>query len=239
MEELTSIFSGLQTFFDKINITEVWETDESSSIQADDLEPIIDYRVLLFNGYSSNILYKKFDEILKDVHFKLKDNNELKKPNNKINDSYKTVVNELINNIENRSIFKIEFKKGKADEVDWEVIDRHFSPIILALRKQKDYASKTYKPQPFIPQGNKPLRWNENVNKLVDILYQLANEIKTGENETLIETKPLNLAYFIVNNFVDQNGEPINFETVQTCLKPGRVEKRASGINRIIIKYIP
>jgi hypothetical protein len=238
MNNLTDVFTSLEAFFEKIVVTEDWETDESSSILGDDLEPIIDRRILLFNGLSSGALRNKLEILLNEVHLTFSNKTEIKNSDKIITDSHLTFFQNLIHKIETKSIFKIEFNKGKANEGDWEVIERHFSPIILTIRNQMEHIQNTDKSQSFIPKGNMPLRWNENINKLVDIFYQLTKEIKTKDNVTIVETKPLNLAYFIVNNFVDANGEPFNFDTVQTCLKPGKLLKRPTGDNRIIIKYI-
>lgn len=109
---------------------------------------------------------------------------------------------------------------------------------IYALRKLKaelELAKPTVNPNqsPF----NK-MRFNGNLNQLVDIFYQLNRELFV-DGKSYIDGNTNDLITIIVNSFVDKEGKEISPLTVKTILKPSKEEKRPNTHKRIDIeKYL-
>jgi len=83
------------------------------------------------------------------------------------------------------------------------------------------------------------LLWNGQINVLVDIFYQLLNEVKEGDNP-ILKARPDDVAKMILNNFCDKNGNDLSLTTIKTILQPGRADKRpkASNSKRIDVKRL-
>jgi hypothetical protein len=74
----------------------------------------------------------------------------------------------------------------------------------------------------------KKIRFNDEINLLVTLFYDL-------HNKGYISTTKTNLEKFILTSFTDNNGETLNQSTVNTYLKLGREDKRAQNDKRIIV----
>jgi hypothetical protein len=86
-------------------------------------------------------------------------------------------------------------------------------------------------------QFNK-MRFNGNLNQLVDIFYQLNRELFV-DGKSYIDGNTGDLVALIVNSFVDKDGKEISPLTVKTILKPSKEEKRPNTHKRIDIeKYL-
>jgi hypothetical protein len=69
------------------------------------------------------------------------------------------------------------------------------------------------------------LKWQGQLNVLVDILLQLSSGIKVNGRPPL-EATPDELRLFIRENFLDRDGREISTYTLDTYLKPNRQDKR-------------
>lgn len=83
-------------------------------------------------------------------------------------------------------------------------------------------------------QFNK-MRFNGNLNQLVDIFYQLNRELFV-DGKSYIDGNTNDLVALIVNSFVDKDGKEISPLTVKTILKPSKEEKRPNTHKRIDIE---
>lgn len=75
-----------------------------------------------------------------------------------------------------------------------------------------------------------PIRGNLNI--LVDAFYQLLHE-KKSNGLPYLDSNTKEITNFIVENFVDRDGQPISESTVRTILSPNKPEKRPKSDNRI------
>ena len=81
---------------------------------------------------------------------------------------------------------------------------------------------------------NKKLKFNGNLNQLVDMFYQLNRELFI-EGKPYIDANTNDLAAWIVNSFLDKEGKEISPLTVKTILKPSKEEKRPNTHKRLDI----
>jgi len=105
---------------------------------------------------------------------------------------------------------------------------------IYALKKLRAELELT-KPVtiPLQSQHNK-MRFNGNLNQLVDIFYQLNRELFV-DGKSYIDGNTNDLVAIIVNSFLDKEGKEISPLTVKTILKPSKEEKRPNTHKRIDI----
>lgn len=75
-----------------------------------------------------------------------------------------------------------------------------------------------------------PIRGHLNI--LVDAFYQMLHE-KKANGLPYIDATASEITDFIVNNFVDKDGQPISESTVRTILSPNKPEKRPKNDNRV------
>ncbi|MFD0985166.1 hypothetical protein [Flavobacterium myungsuense] len=80
----------------------------------------------------------------------------------------------------------------------------------------------------------KKLKFNGNLNQLVDVFYQLQRELFI-EGKPYIDENTNDLAAWIVNSFLDKEGKEISPLTVKTILKPSKEEKRPNTHKRLDI----
>ena len=78
------------------------------------------------------------------------------------------------------------------------------------------------------------LKFNGNVNQLVDIFYQLNRELFV-DGKSYIDGSSNDIISLIVNSFVDKDGNEISPQTIETILKPSRTDKRPKPYKRIDI----
>lgn len=84
------------------------------------------------------------------------------------------------------------------------------------------------------PESPAKSKINTNLNRFVDIFFQLMHENKENDKPAL-EAQSQVIAEMIANYFIDKDGNEISVETVKTILKPSRFEKRPKGNSRIIV----
>jgi hypothetical protein len=81
-------------------------------------------------------------------------------------------------------------------------------------------------------QTIKKLKFNGNLNQLVDIFYQLSRELFV-DGKSFIDASNGDIVNMIVNNFIDKDNNEISPQTVETILKPSRGDKRPKTHKRI------
>lgn len=89
--------------------------------------------------------------------------------------------------------------------------------------------------------GNKltfnKLKFNGNVNQLVDVFYQLNRELFV-DGKSYIDGSANDIIALIVNSFIDKDGNEISPQTIETILKPSRTDKRPKPHKRLDIDKI-
>ena len=80
----------------------------------------------------------------------------------------------------------------------------------------------------------KKIKFNGNLNQLVDMFYQLNRELFI-DGKPYIDENTNDLADWIVNSFLDKEGKEISPLTVKTILKPSKEDKRPNTHKRLDI----
>jgi len=115
---------------------------------------------------------------------------------------------------------KTDKNKQKADLYD--IID-----VNVLMEPPSEY--KTKKEEQINPPK---IVWNGNVNSLATIFFDLM-QVKTNEGKPLLQADSKDIQDLLHNFFVDKNGLAINKNTIATCLRPSKEEKRSNGNKRI------
>lgn len=105
---------------------------------------------------------------------------------------------------------------------------------IYALQKIQAAIEEAQKLKLSSPKPNKKLKFNGNLNQLVDMFYQLNRELFI-DGKPYIDENTNDLADWIVNSFLDKEGKEISPLTVKTILKPSKEEKRPNNHKRLDI----
>ena len=79
------------------------------------------------------------------------------------------------------------------------------------------------------------LKFNGNVNQLVDVFYQLSRELFV-DGKSYLDGNTNDIIALIVNSFLDKEGKEISPLTVKTILKPSKEEKRPNTHKRLDIE---
>lgn len=110
----------------------------------------------------------------------------------------------------------------------------HLMEKLQTMRKMRAELEKEKKEQVTNQSYFNKLKFNGNVNQLVDIYYQLSRELFV-DGKSMIDGSVNDLVAIIVNSYVDKDGKEISPETVKTILTPSRTEKRPKPHKRIDI----
>ncbi|WP_060873454.1 hypothetical protein [Myroides odoratus] len=78
------------------------------------------------------------------------------------------------------------------------------------------------------------LKINCNINRLVDIFYQLHRELFVN-GKPILDGNINDFVAVIVNSFVDKNGQELSPETIKTVITPSKSDKRPKPHKRIDI----
>ena len=105
---------------------------------------------------------------------------------------------------------------------------------IYALQKIQAAIEEAQKLKLSSPNPNKKLKFNGNLNQLVDMFYQLNRELFI-DGKPYIDENTNDLADWIVNSFLDKEGKEISPLTVKTILKPSKEDKRPNTHKRLDI----
>ena len=133
--------------------------------------------------------------------------------------------------------FMLKYKKLTLSQINYDLQTQFVTPLRKTF--EEDYQSDIL-PHPYVHTiSNKPpayrqitnpenpkLQWNNQVNVLVTIFYELANT-KFFDGEPYLNATPNQITDFIFNNFTDKTGNDYSKDTIRTILKPSRVDKRA------------
>ena len=110
----------------------------------------------------------------------------------------------------------------------------HLIEQLQTIRKMKaDFAKEQQNNMP-IQNQHKKLKFNGNLNQLVDMFYQLNRELFI-DGKPYIDENTNDLADWIVNSFLDKEGKEISPLTVKTILKPSKEDKRPNTHKRLDI----
>ncbi len=133
--------------------------------------------------------------------------------------------------------FMLKYKKLTLSQINYDLQTQFVTPLRKTF--EEDYQSEIL-PHPYVHiisnkppayrqitnPGNPKLQWNNQVNVLVTIFYELANT-KFFDGEPYLNATPNQITDFIFNNFTDKTGNDYSKDTIRTILKPSRVDKRA------------
>jgi hypothetical protein len=228
MKNINEIYKYLIDYLNEIRIEEYWDTPEDEG-------GLMLVNEVLFNGKNWFGFLLELDRILYYVKKDLDEFVDIDNISTSQIIEIEKIIDELASNLISRKSWKFQ---GNIEEDTIQLVYSHIADVVSRLHNHKNnwrVKLVTTLDQPM----NLPIRWNENINMLVDIFYQLLCELKNGEKEPLVTTSKMNLANFIVNNFINESGLNLSLHSVYTILKDGRVEKRPKGEKRIQLKYIP
>jgi hypothetical protein len=118
--------------------------------------------------------------------------------------------------------------------LDGSIFDHQFSRQVNKLKdlsesKLEYHAGINPHKKPSLNNGTNHegtrLKWNGQLNVLVDIMLQLASAHKVN-GRPVLEATPDELSLFIRENFLDKEGREISHFTLDTYLKPNRDDKK-------------
>ena len=120
--------------------------------------------------------------------------------NNKLLD-YRKQCKALLKQIQNEKILKCQLEKEQADEKN---------KMVLEIKP-------TFK-----------IRINGPINILTDAYKQMMNDVKPN-GKPYIEYKIIEIAKFICDNYLDENGNELSILTIKTYLSPTRTDKNPNN----------
>ena len=184
----------------------------------------------------SSILYQIDDVIILHKQFKNHDSlgdsfrpfhshsfNEIKEELATINpfeDKLAFLINRKTEYLQNEPIYINRNEKPLSFLIDLEM---EKIQQLKVLEESKQVISQN-KESKFQAPINK-IRFNDQLNVLVDLFYQLKTTQSTS-GKNYLEASIQDLTNLIVNNFLDKDGNEISPATVRTILSPNRHDKR-------------
>ena len=136
-------------------------------------------------------------------------------------------LNEEIFEYRQADIISINNKLQPYDQQCVQLIEK-----LQTLRKMRSEIEKEKELEQEKKQTIKKLKFNGNLNQLVDIFYQLSRELFV-DGKSFIDASNGDIVNMIVNNFIDKDNNEISPQTVETILKPSRGDKRPKTHKRI------
>lgn len=136
-------------------------------------------------------------------------------------------LNEEIFEYRQADIISINNKLQPYDQQCVQLIEK-----LQTLRKMRSEIEKEKELEQTNKQIIKKLKFNGNLNQLVDIFYQLSRELFV-DGKSFIDASNSDIVSTIVNNFIDKDNNEISPQTVETILKPSRGDKRPKTHKRI------
>ena len=136
-------------------------------------------------------------------------------------------LNEEIFEYRQADIISINNKLQPYDQQCVQLIEK-----LQTLRKMRSEIEKEKELEQTNKQIIKKLKFNGNLNQLVDIFYQLSRELFV-DGKSFIDASNGDIVNMIVNNFIDKDNNEISPQTVETILKPSRGDKRPKTHKRI------
>ncbi|MCK6608382.1 MAG: hypothetical protein L6Q46_08790 [Flavobacterium sp.] len=136
-------------------------------------------------------------------------------------------LNEEIFEYRQADIISINNKLQPYDKQCVQLIEK-----LQTLRKMRSEIEKEKELEQNNKQTIKKLKFNGNLNQLVDIFYQLSRELFV-DGKSFIDASNGDIVNMIVNNFIDKDNNEISPQTVETILKPSRGDKRPKTHKRI------
>lgn len=130
---------------------------------------------------------------------------------------------------QNEPLFIHKNQKPYNELVDLE-IKKLYQIEEIGKRKQANEEDKGK-----VTAGEMKLRFNGQLNVLVDIFYQMRNNLN-ARGLPYLNTSIQEITDWIVRHFLDKEGKGISPSTVRTILSPNRPEKRPKQDDRLMIK---
>jgi DNA repair ATPase RecN len=108
----------------------------------------------------------------------------------------------------------------------------HLMEKLQTMRKMRAELEKEQKELITNQSHFNKLKFNGNVNQLVDVFYQLNRELFV-DGKSYIDGTSNDIISLIVNSFIDKDGNEISPQTIETILKPSRTDKRPKPHKRL------
>ena len=119
--------------------------------------------------------------------------------------------------------------------LDYDIQCEQLIVKLQTMRKMKaEFEKEKLLNNPIQSPFNK-LKFNGNVNQLVDVFYQLSRELFV-DGKSYLDGNTNDIIALIVNSFLDKEGKEISPLTVKTILKPSKEEKRPNTNKRLDIE---
>ncbi|SEW35733.1 hypothetical protein SAMN05428988_4382 [Chitinophaga sp. YR573] len=85
---------------------------------------------------------------------------------------------------------------------------------------------------PSSPQSSHKLQWMGKSKVLISLFYDLYSNVENG-GEPLIKATKEQVKNFLLNNFLEKDGQPLSASSIDTILTPSKEDKRALKDDRI------
>lgn len=220
------------------------------------LEEFIHLNEVLFNSKTAVLKYNRIFQLIEEKQNELQSSNIQGIPfclserliNSKCDDRYfsfyETKIKvEKLESFTEKIMYLTEeiFEYRHADIIsinakllEYDLQCEHLIEKLQTIRELKTEYDKEKQELINNPILFKKLKFNGNLNQLVDIFYQMNRELFV-DGKSILDGTVNDLVAIIVNSFVDKDGKEISPETVKTILTPSRTEKRPKHHKRIDI----
>jgi hypothetical protein len=116
------------------------------------------------------------------------------------------------------------FCKNSIDPAQQEVVTKVLNHLIKELQQ-------AFLIPPVVSFGsttscNKKIKWNSTARQLAAFFYELENEVKTTKGQPYLEIQGFTLQEFILEHFVNAEGDPFSPDTINTNLRPDKSDNR-------------
>lgn len=105
-----------------------------------------------------------------------------------------------------------------------ELLDKYNVPDDTEAPKQINLSSS--------PQSSHKLQWMGKSKVLITLFYDLYSNVENG-GEPLIKATKDQVKNFLLNNFIEKDGQPLSPSSIDTLLTPSKEDKRALKGDRI------
>ncbi|WP_126244373.1 hypothetical protein [Chitinophaga rhizosphaerae] len=105
-----------------------------------------------------------------------------------------------------------------------ELIDKYNVPDDTEAPKKLNLSSS--------PQSSHKLQWMGKSKVLITLFYDLYSNVENG-GEPLIKATKEQIKNFLLNNFIEKDGQPLSPSSIDTLLTPSKEDKRALKGDRI------
>ncbi len=133
--------------------------------------------------------------------------------------------------------FKNNYKRYTIDRLNYllqiqlviplkNFIESDFSDDLVQYTSSSTLTPTSFSKSDNTLENRQKLIWRGNINKLVTIFYDLTNT-ELHEGKPILTASPREITNFLLNNFLDKDGNNLSRDTISTILRPGRADKRS------------